>query len=130
MKNKEKIIKTVIDQIEDHPDKTVPVNQLLFKYFVTGRSTSLRLTEEGKNLFLEADIAHYDFHINKKISLPQLIKLGNKITCPFYIGLEYSTEKKIPIIRRPDIYIRIYDHKIATLVTLYGDFVTYIDKLK
>ena len=43
--------------------------------------------------------------------------------CPYYIGLNIKNNKKAP-------FIRIYDNKIAMLVTLYGEIQNYLDSLQ
>jgi len=130
MKNKKhKILEVVINQIPDFKNKT-SIDELILKYFWTGRSSeSLRLTLDGSVLFEEANIAYYEFPLDKKILSTQsstrgfILTVGKKLKCPFYILTKEEKNKKA-------LYIRLYDHKIATLVTLYGDFSIYLDTLK
>jgi hypothetical protein len=129
MKNKEDITRAIagilnIDQ--SHPK--ISLDDLMFKWWATGRTgTGLRLTEDGMRAFTDADIEFYDFPLfnndlknyKKEEFKAFTLKLGKKIDCPFYIGLKNSMAKSA--------YIRIYDSKIATMITLYGDFLDYIN---
>jgi len=133
MKNKELITKALIEILEiDISQPKNSVNDLLFKWWATGRSGSgLRLTEDGMEAFTLADIEHYDFplFVNekykglKKEDLKKFtLNLGKKIKCPWYIGLKNQQAKSA--------YIRIYDSKIAMMITLYGSFLEYIDSAR
>jgi hypothetical protein len=50
--------------------------------------------------------------------------LNKKIHCPYYVGVRLDEKKK----RHP--YIRVYDHKIAMLMTLYGSINSYLASVK
>jgi hypothetical protein len=107
---------------ETHPFQNYSIDQLTFRWWSTGRAGSgLRLTEEGKDAFLLAEIEHYDYHLDleksqkKDNKLP--ILLGKKISCPYYIG-------KLPNSKK--ILVRIYDDRIAMMINLYGNLNDYI----
>jgi len=129
MKNKEDITKAIADILEidrSHPKHSL--DNLMFKWWATGRTGSgLRLTEDGMKSFTDADIEFYDFplfdqnlkSLKKEDFKSFTLKLGKKIDCPFYIGLKNEQIKTA--------YIRIYDSKIATVITLYGSFLEYIN---
>jgi len=133
MKTKQEITQAIIDILEI--DKSQPensLNKLIFKWWATGRSGSgLRLTEDGMQAFTLAELEYFDFpvfvdhkHTNlKKEELKQFtLNLGKKLKCPWYIGLKNQTAKSA--------YIRIYDSKVAMMITLYGSFLEYIDSAK
>lgn len=114
----------------ENPWKDITIEKCTFSWWATGRaSTSLRLTEEGKNAFDLAEIAYYEYPlINNEDDLEKLkltgftIKLGKKLNCPFYLGLKNRLYKSA--------YIRLYDSKIAMMINLYGNFYEYFNNLK
>jgi hypothetical protein len=115
-----KLIFAALPHINPFVDFTI--DQLVFRWWSTGRvGAGLRLTEEGKNAFLLAEIEHYDYQLDlqkldKKASrLPILI--GKKISCPYYIG-------KLPNSKK--ILIRIYDSRVAMMINLYGNMNDYL----
>ena len=139
-KTKIEIVKLILAEAKEDPDfpwKDIAPDKLVFEWFVTGRAgTGLRLTDAAKVAFERAKIAHYDFEFTVPKSQANNIKsqsglakftlqLDRKINCPYYIGskLDSITNKK-------SLYIRIYDHKIAMMMTLYGDFQSYLDSVK
>lgn len=138
-KTKIEIVKLLLDEVKDDPDfpwKDVAPDKLVFEWFVTGRAgTGLRLTDTGSVAFQKAKISHYDFdftvpstQVNSIKSQSGLAKftlqLDRKIKCPYYIGTK-------PFDRtRAQPFIRVYDHKIAMMMTLYGDFQSYLDSVK
>lgn len=124
-----KLLLTEIAEKPDNPYRDIKPDNLVFKWFYTGRQDrGLRLREEGKQVFEYAEIAHYDFPVETEDMNPfdtwafaaWTIKITKKMTCPFYIGMSKERRKK-------DVYIRIYDHKIAMMITLYGTFGEYIE---
>jgi len=130
--SKLKITKAVLKEIpadltEDHK---LPIEQVVFKWWQGGRSSSsLRLSEEGFNAFTKAKIAYYEFPLfsNKTdisgiLNNPSsyILSLSKKIKCPFYIMKLRKDAKTEPT-------IRIYDDKIAMLMTLYGSLQEYLD---
>lgn len=133
-KTKTDLVKLILEESKDDPDfpwKNEPVDKLLFDWFVTGRAgTGLRLTDAGAKAFERATIAHYDFNFTP----PKLkvwgsnwgkftLMLDKKVKCPYYVGVKLVEDKKQP-------YIRLYDHKIAMMMTLYGDLESYIGTFK
>ena len=133
-KTKAEIIKLILDETKSNPDfpwKDVPIDKLVFEWFVTGRAgQGLRLTDAGAKAFDSANIAHYDFNFKAPKGTTAsswgkyTLILDKKVKCPYYVGLKLLDDKK----NQP--YIRIYDHKIAMMMTLYGDFESYIDSVK
>ena len=128
MSNKLKITEVIRESLPKHSIfKNLDIQYLLFRWWQTGRQgNNLRLTEEGKSAFMEADIAFYDFPLDiKKMSKKEItgkeytLLLGKKIKCPFYIGLKTNHAKSA--------YIRIYESKVAMMITLYGSFDEFFD---
>ena len=114
-------------------DQTIPkqsINNLLFKWWATGRTgSSLRLTDEGMKAFTEAEIEFFDFPLfDKKIDIKKAevkkltLKLGRSLNCPWYMGFKNQQIKSA--------YIRVYDSKVAMMITLYGSFMEYLTLVK
>ena len=134
-KTKSEIVKLILSEAKDDPDfpwKDKSVDQLVFDWFVTGRvGLGLRLTDVGMVAFDKAKIAYYDFNFTPPKGIAggsnwgkYTLILDKKVRCPYYIGIKLvDNDKKQP-------YIRIYDHKIAMMMTLYGDFQSYLDSVK
>jgi len=131
-KTKLEIVKTILTETKDDPDfpwNNHEPDKLIFEWFVTGRrGDGLRLTDVGATAFIKANIAHYSFELNKQSSRKNwesyVMVLNKKMHCPYYIGAEIDEKKK----KKP--YIRVYDHKIAMLMTLYGTVDDYLDSVK
>jgi len=127
MKNKKKAITSAIykNLPDDSPYKDVPLEDLLFRWWWTRRSTEgLRLSEEGASVCTLIDLEYFDFDFPLSAEDHPFIgvTLGKKISCPYYIGFKNRLYKSA--------YIRIYDSKIAMLITLYGGIKDYIDSIK
>lgn len=128
--DKEKITKIVFKNLPSHnPWHDQSIEKCLFQWWATGRSSqSLRLTEEGKTAFEMAEIEFYEYPlIRTEDELEKIrftgftIDLGKKIKCPFYIGYKNKLKKSV--------YIRLYDSKIAMMISLYGSFQEYFNTL-
>ena len=52
------------------------------------------------------------------------MELNKKIKCPFFLGVNKIEGKK----KQP--YMRLYDSKIAMMIELYGNIVSYLDSVK
>ena len=135
-RTKIEIVKTILTETQDDPDfpwNNHDPDKLIFEWFVTGRGgDGLRLTDVGASAFAKANIAHYTFDL-KQDATPFLpaknwesyaILLNKKIRCPYHIGVSIDEKKK----KKP--YIRVYDHKIAVLMTLYGTVDDYLASVK
>jgi hypothetical protein len=134
-KTKIEIIQLILKEAKEDPDfpwKDIPADKIIFEWFVTGRAgQGLRLTDAGKVAFERAKIAHYDFDFKPPQGTRSAASWGKytlildkKVNCPYYVGVRLIDEDK----RQP--YIRVYDHKIAMMMTLYGDFESYINSVK
>jgi hypothetical protein len=98
------------------------------KWWMTMRSLNggLRLTDMGDLAFRHAHLEYFEHPLQIKIDdgwYNILLELNQKIACPYYIGVNKEKEKVGP-------YIRLYDSKISMLVTLYGDFFSYLNSIK
>lgn len=132
---KHEIIQTVLSEIGDNPDnpwKDMSIDTLKFKWFVSARmEEGFRLSTEGETAFRYANLQYYDFPINLswlvKLSATAWAKFGsllNKtIHCPFFIGPHDKD-----VMRKP--YVRVYDHKVAMMITLYGSISEYVEANK
>ena len=125
---KETITNILLKQLQhDDAYKNYDVQKIFIRWWMTGRkSEGLRLTDEGKFAFEKANISHYDFDLDSSIKkTPQywIMQLNKKLKCPYYIGVKLVEKNKSP-------YIRIYDNKIAMLISLYGNLDGYIESLK
>jgi len=119
------IVLSNLKHLDEYSDLTV--DKVFLRWWMTGRiSTGMRLTDEGKTCFELAEIAHYDFNFSFGNRSPQdlILSLNSKILCPYYIGIiSFKDSPKKP-------FIRLYDHKIAMMLSLYGNIVEYIDSLE
>lgn len=103
----------------------MPVEQVIFKWWFTGRQEGLRLTEEGVTAFQLADIEFYDHEFKQDGQSYHnfILALNKKIKCPYYIGASKKGSEKF-------FYIRLYDSKIAMMIKLYGTLQEYLDSVK
>ena len=100
---------------------------LMMRIWISGRQDGLRLSEYGDFIFRMAEIEYYqsDFKLREGTSEHSYVmEINKKIKCPFYLGVNKIEGKK----KQP--YIRLYDRKIAMMIELYGDIVSYLDSIK
>jgi hypothetical protein len=104
------------------------LEEALKKWWQTGaRGDSLRLTEFGDMGFRLSEIEFYDYEFTNKIEGSYhnyILDLSKKLKCPYFLGVNRQAGKK----NRP--YIRLYDSKIAMMVSLYGDIDSYLKSIK
>lgn len=133
MSNHRKPFKQIITEavLAELPSDSVfhnrTLEEIMFTWWMTGRQSSLRLTDVGMMAFESANIEHYDFDFKIRTDVTHhafLLELNKKINCPFYLGVIKGDKKK------PCPYIRLYDSKIAMWAGLYGDFLEYLDATK
>lgn len=125
---KEIITKLVYDSLPDKSSyQNINIEKLSFRWFTTGRTgTGLRLTDEGYKCFTDADITFYEFPIDysfKGIFIKPdtfTMSLNKYIDCPYYLG---SRKGK----KSPEVYLRVYDSKIAMMINLYGSVEEYLN---
>lgn len=103
----------------------LPLEDVMFKWWATGRQDGLRLTEEGVTAFQLAEIAFYDYEFKQEGQSYHsfVMELNKKINCPYYIGVNKATKTK-------SFYIRVYDSKVAMMLGLYGNLHDYLNSVK
>lgn len=117
--SKEQIVKTIIKEIpsEINPFLHKNIDRLIFDWWFTANGSGLRLTELGHKAFSMANIEYFEFQLGPIKSWNiALLNLSKKINCPYFISAY-----KI---------IKIYDSKIAVLITLHGDVFSYVDSIR
>jgi hypothetical protein len=95
-------------------------------WWVNKRKTGgLRLTDIGDFSFRLAEIEMFNFSFIAKKHLDDdlnwnkfMLDLNYKLPCPYYID---SSKNKEPI-------LRVYDSKVAMLISLYGNIYEYINQ--
>ena len=128
-KTKKEITEKILLELKDNPDnpwQNLAADKVIFQWWMTGRSGfGLRLTETGHKALSHSKIEYYEFPIdlekgNNRVKLwDQYIKqISKKLDCPYFIGVK----DKIP-------FIRIYDHRIAMMMTLFGNLGEYLDSV-
>lgn len=112
------------------PAQDKPIDKIIQEWWMTGTSgEGLRLTAIGDLNFKLAEIEYYQCPLkNKAINRSSyyafISELSKKIKCPYFLGVnKVENDKAEP-------YIRLYDSKIAMMMTLYGDIQSYLDSIK
>ena len=120
---KEQVTQTVLDQLEG--DYWTFENAMKKWWQNPRRDVGLRLSPMGDREFKNAGMEYSDHEIKKvgKSYYGFIIELSRKIKCPYYIDVSKSETGNIP-------YIRLYDSRIAMMLTLYGDLDSYLDSIK
>lgn len=127
MANKKSLKETITEAVRQQlPPDTTPLEKIIAEWWFTRSGESLRLSALGDLSFRHAEIEFFDLplqvsqdHWNRFI-----LDCGKKLKCPFFIGVNKNISKK------PEPYIRLYDSKIAVLISLYGDIHSYLDSIK
>lgn len=116
---KQRITKAVLAQLPE--DKRIPLEEALKSWWYNIRKEGgLRLSNIGNFAFVVTEIEYFDLPFPTKkdgqvINIHKfMLELNNKVPCPYYI----HTNNKKP-------FIRVYDSKVAMLITLYGDIHDY-----
>lgn len=125
---KQKITEVILAEMPEQQAKIyreLPFDDLLFRWWFTGRQDGLRLTDEGVVAFELAQIDYYDINLYiKNISHYNFVlQLHKKIKCPYYLGVNKIDKTK-------KFYIRLYDSKIAMMVNLYGNIQDYLNSIR
>jgi hypothetical protein len=124
---KQLITEAVINQLPQNL-RDLTLEEAMRRYWQTGaRGEGLRLTELGDTMFRIADIEFYQYDFSVKMAEGwhgYILELNKKLKCPYYLGVVKQENKK----GKP--YIRLYDSKIAMMVSLYGDIDSYIKSIK
>ena len=116
------ITRLVMDQL---PSTNVPIETRISDWWFTKSGDSLRLTPQGDFQFREAQIEFFDLpvKINKTNWYKFLTDCNKKIKCPYYFSVNKNVESKEP-------FIRLYDSKIAMMLSLYGDIESYLESVR
>jgi hypothetical protein len=103
----------------------LPIDDVVFKWWFTGRQDGLRLTDEGVTAFELAEIEFYDYEFTAegKSHHSFMLELNKKIKCPYYLGVNKKDKTK-------KLYIRLYDSKVAMMLGLYGTLEEYLQSIK
>jgi hypothetical protein len=124
---KEKITQAVIQQQPTGWTEWT-MDDAMVKWWQTGRrSDGLRLTEIGDMAFRLGEIEFYQYDFIPKAMEnyhSYILDLNKKIKCPYFLGVNRVQGKK----NQP--YIRLYDSKIAMLISLYGTLDEYLKSVK
>jgi hypothetical protein len=123
---KEIITEAVVNQLPT--EFVVSKEDALKTWWFTGQSSDvLRLSENGDVNFRIAQIEFYQYEFIPKAEdtyHSYMIDLGKKMRCPYFLGVNKVEGKK----SKP--YIRLYDSKIAMMVSLYGNLDSYLKSIK
>lgn len=124
---KQKITESILTEIPKSHRlyHTLPIDDVIFKWWFTGRQDGLRLTDEGLSAFQLADIEFFDFDFRQegKSYHNFILELNKKIKCPYYIGVNKRNKEKT-------FYLRLYDSKIAMMLNIYGNLYEYLNSIK
>ena len=121
------ITEAVLAELPKNQQVDSTADGLMMRIWMSGRQDGLRLTEYGDFIFRMAEIEYYQsvFKLREGTSEhAYVMEINKKIKCPFYLGVNKIEGKK----KQP--YIRLYDSKIAMMIELYGDIVSYLDSVK
>ena len=121
------LTEAVLAELPNNQQVDSTADGLMMRIWMSGRQDGLRLTEYGDFIFRMAEIEYYqsDFKLREGTSEhAYVMEINKKIKCPFYLGVNKIEGKK----KQP--YIRLYDSKIAMMIELYGDIVSYLDSVK
>lgn len=116
------ITQAILDQL---PDKTTPIEELISLWWLTKSKEGLRLSSLGDEAFRQAQIEFFDLPLDIKMNKWHffLVDCSKKLRVPYYFGVNKAQGKKLP-------FVRIYDSKTAMLVQLYGDLPSYLESVK
>ncbi len=105
-----------------------PLQRVINDWWYTKSTEGLRLTMVGDEMFRKAEIQFFDLPLPKSLNMNNwhsfLINCSRKLKCPYYIGLNKNEDINARL------FIRLYDDKIAVLVSLYGDITSYLESVR
>jgi hypothetical protein len=123
---KEIVTEAVVNQLPSGFEESK--EHALRTWWFTGSSSDvLRLSPAGDTAFRIAQIEFYQYDFTPKAEDTYhgyMIDLGKKMRCPYYISVNKVEGKK----NKP--YIRLYDSKIAMMLSLYGDLDSYLKSVR
>lgn len=123
---KQRITEAVAIELQGSSEHGLDLAELQLKWWMTGRQEGLRLTDIGDVTFQLAEIENFTYNVAR---IPEgswytfLLELNRKIKCPYYLGVNKLADKK------NEPFIRLYDSKIAMLVSLYGTLNDYLESI-
>ena len=122
---KELITEAVLVEL-GRPSSEHGIDEYIKSWWFTRSGDSLRLLPAGDQALRTAEIEFFDVPLSiKHVSWYQFLSdCSKKLKCPYFIGLNKIDGQK----NQP--YIRLYDSKIAMMLTLYGDIQSYLDSVK
>lgn len=120
---KYQITEAVLKQL---PYENSPLDKVVRTWWFTMTQDGLRLTTLGDKKFQEANIEYYMCPCTvKHMTWYSFISdCSKKIKCPYFLGVNKKENQKA------EPFIRLYDSKIAMLMTLYGDIQSYLNSIK
>jgi hypothetical protein len=120
---KYKITEAVLKQL---PYENQPLEKIIRSWWFTMNGDGLRLTPLGDTKFREADIEYYlcPMKVTHYTWYKFVSDCNSKLKCPYYLGVNKKENE------RPDPFIRLYDSKIAMMMTLYGDIQSYLESIR
>lgn len=135
-KTKKEITENVLELLPKNSKwKTIELDKIIFAWWATGRSTeNLILTEIGIEAFSEAKIEYYSCAVtedsaNKRATPKFWLDCSKCLQCPYYFEKLTPAGNRIGLNQIPST-IRIYDHKTAMMIGLYGSLIEFIDSAK
>ena len=126
------ITRLVMDQL---PSNNIPIETIISDWWFTKSGDSLRLTPQGDIMFRQAEIEYFDLPVKIRGGAwyKFLTECNKKIKCPYYFSVNKTIEITTPGVIIPGIkdpFIRLYDSKIAMMLTLYGDIESYLESVR
>ena len=125
---KEQITAVVLEQVPTGFHLGLTQAEAMRQWWQTGaRSNGLRLTELGDLSFRVAEIEFYQYDFKVKLAEGwhgYILDMSKKLQCPYFLGTTKTPGKK------QEPYIRLYDSKIAMMISLYGDIDSYLKSVK
>lgn len=120
---KYQITEAVLKQL---PEYNEPLEKIIRKWWYTMNSDGLRLTDSGDKIFQQIGIEFYicPITVTHYTWYKFVSDCSKKLKCPYYLGVNKRENQKA------EPYIRLYDSKIAMMLTLYGDIYSYLDSIK
>jgi hypothetical protein len=123
LKITEIVLKQIPEQVNYNLGGRLTPHDFLLKWWYTGRGDSFRLTPLGEQAFLLAEIEYYEYPLPSYDPTPAFkLELSKKIKCPYYLDIVNKPSHKPKI--------RLYDSRIAVMVSLYGSFKDYLESVK
>lgn len=123
------VLKNLPKQLNYNIDDRYTPEDFISKWWYTGRSAGLRLTEEGDRVFRLAEIEYFEYPVGQLDYnyYGFVLDLNKKMTCPYYLGLNIHNKKQLT---KGEAIIRLYDSRVAVMLNLYGSLKEYLDSVR